>query len=128
MRQLKITENLKMSEHEIAAYEKREGSKKNDELLQVSLLDEIRRGNRDAIPKLVDSWEHVIMRIIEQEGRRQIDNKSLSIEKMFNAGRMALITLAEKELGSTSREIFFRFGAWSVSQAIIKELDQQGKL
>ncbi|HEY5392285.1 MAG TPA: hypothetical protein VIJ57_09240 [Hanamia sp.] len=128
MRQLKITENLKMSEQEIAAYEKQEDSKKNDELLQVSLLDEIRSGNRDAIPKLVDSWEHVIISVIESERRRQVENKSVSIEKMFNAGRAALTKVAERELGSTGREIFFRFGAWCVRQAIIKELDQQGKL
>ena len=126
MRQLKITENLKMSEQEIAAYKKQEDSKKNDELLQVSLLDEIRSGNRDAIPKLVDSWQHIIISIIESE--RQIDNKTVSNEKMCNAGRAALTKLAERELNSTSREIFYRFGAWCVRQAIIEELDQQGKL
>jgi hypothetical protein len=128
MRQLKITENLKMSEHEIAAYEKQEDSKKNDALLQVSLLDEIRGGNKDAIPKLVDSWEHIIISVIESEVQRHIGNKSVSVEKMFNVGRAALTKLAERELNSTSREIFYRFGAWYVRQAIIKELDQQGKL
>jgi hypothetical protein len=131
MRMLKIT-NLQMPEQEtdlmIAVYHKRADSKKIDELLQASLLNAIRKGNRDVIPKLVDSWEHIIITVIESERRTQIDNISVSIEKMFNAGRMALITLAEKELGSTSREIFSRFGVWSVRQAIIKELDQQGKL
>jgi phosphopantetheinyl transferase len=112
----------------IAVYQKQADSKKIDELLQASLLDEIRRGNRDAIPKLVDSWEHIIITVIESERRTQIDNRSVSIEKMFNAGRVALTKVAEMELGSTGREIFFRFGAWCVRQAIIKELDQQGKL
>ena len=127
MRQLKIAKNIKkIPEQEndliIAAYEKQADGKKIDTSLEVTLLDEIRRGNRDAIFKLVDSWEWVIIRVIENEVKKQANNPSVSIEKMFNAGRVALITLAERELGSTSREIFSRFGVWCVQQAIIKEL------
>jgi hypothetical protein len=106
----------------ITEYKKRADRKRVDASLELSLLDDIRKGNGDAIVRLVDSWEQVILSIIENELKKQIDSSSLSIEKMFNAGRSALIGLAEKELGSTSREIFSRFGAWSVRQTIIKEL------
>lgn len=115
-------------EKDLTKYKKQADDKRIDASFELTLLDEVRKGDKNAVFELVDSWEWVIIWVIANEVKKQADNPSLSIEKMFNAARMALITLAEKELGSTSREIFSRFGVWSVRQAIIKELDQQSKL
>jgi hypothetical protein len=122
VRQLNLIHHAKMAgpATDIAKYKKQTEGKKINGSLELKLLDEIRMGKRDAIPKLVDSWEYVIINVIE----KQIDNRSLSIEKMFNIGRDTLTELAERELGSTKREMFFRFGAWCVRQVILKESER----
>jgi hypothetical protein len=117
----------------IRKYEKQAESKRIDVSLQLKLMEEIRKGDREAIFKLVDSWEFVIVSVIEQQIRSS-PKPSISIEKMFSIGKQGLIRLAEWELGkaltmpatilgSTSRAAFFRFGAWHIKLSILNELN-----
>jgi hypothetical protein len=121
MRQLILSANSKSyfskeQKAEIEKYSKEAEAKKLSYLLEADLLHEIRKGNKCVIPKLVDSWEHVIITVI----KTQINSRQLPIEKMILAGKDALTLLAERELSSCSKEVFFRFGGWWVRQGIMK--------
>lgn len=78
------------------------------------LLDEIRSGNREAIEILINSHEIYILTVAQQI------YTEMEIGEMVALGRETLLKLAENELGSTSRERFFRFGAWHVRQALLR--------
>jgi hypothetical protein len=123
MRQLKAT-NLKVREPwpELIKYKEQAESKRLGRLADEALFDEIRKGNKNAIPKLVDSWEWLIINII---GSQFHNHRSVSIEKMVTAGRESLTKLATRELDEKGRNIFFRFGGWYVTEAILKLLAKQ---
>lgn len=80
------------------------------------LLDEIRSGNREAIEKLVNSFEIIILKVASQ-----IETE-MPVEEMIAIGKKSLMKLAEMEVGSTHRERFFRFAVWQVKQAILTRI------
>lgn len=92
------------------AKEKELSNENRDQLLQ-----EIRNGNREKISKLVDCLETMVLSIA-----KQIPTK-ISIEELIAVGKNELTKLAEQEINSEARERFFRFAAWCVRQALLRE-------
>jgi hypothetical protein len=103
-------------------YKKGAAAKKIKPAFEIYLWNEIRQGNKDAISQLVDSWEYIIVSVIERQiGSSYISGiSSSSIEKIFNVAKENLTVLAEKELSSTNKERFFRFGVWYIKQAMLR--------
>ncbi|HET7116708.1 MAG TPA: hypothetical protein VFI29_09465 [Hanamia sp.] len=91
----------------------------SDEELK-KLLDEIRSGNEEAIEKLADSYETIILKVAQQI------QTEMEIDEIIELGKKSLMKLAENELGSTSRERFFRFSAWYIKQAILRSIFRSG--
>ena len=81
---------------------------------QTQLLNEIQNGNRDAIIKLVDSWDGIILSIAKQLA------PTMKIEEILIIGRNELFKLAEMEVNSKIDERFFKLGAWCVKQRILR--------
>lgn len=92
------------------AKEKELSNEKRDQLLQ-----EIRNGNREPITELVDSLEMMVISIA-----KQIPTE-IPTEELIAVGKNELTKLAGQEINSEARERFFRFGAWCVRQALLKE-------
>lgn len=78
------------------------------------LLNNIRKGDKEAVVKLVESTEWVVLSVIQS-----LNLEKPTLKEMFNAGKAALMKLAEQEVNSNVRERYFRFGAWVVKQSIL---------
>ena len=85
------------------------------EAQEAILFEKIRKGNREAILKLVDSSEITILSIIKTFPK----NSHLLLE-MINVAKDALIRFAEKEMNNSGREIFFSYKAWWIRQSILQ--------
>lgn len=127
MRHLKITSVIDSSANSSASEELQalikvasEKHHLNDGL--TSLLEEVRNGSKESIPKLVDDSEIFILIAISDELAR----REFTLQQLFDAGKKAVTTLAEQELNSTRRERFYRFLPLAVKQAIeqIKKTDR----
>ena len=81
---------------------------------EFNLLEEVRKGNKDSIAKLVEGSEIFILIAIADE----LANGDFTLQQLFDEGKKAVTTLAEHELNSTRRERFYRFLSWEVKQAI----------
>lgn len=118
MRQIKIA-NARILTNEVRNLLATAEAKRLPEEKEQQLLIEIRKGNKEAIEALVQSWETVIIKLA-----LQYTDTNSHLNRFVEVGRQALIKLAEQEIGSTSRERFFRFGAWCVKQAIFEEVSK----
>ncbi len=81
---------------------------------QEFVLEEVRKGNAELIPRLIDSCEVMILSVARGHW-----NHGLSVNEMLDIGRRALTELAKREMHSHRRESFFRFGAWVIRQNIL---------
>lgn len=79
---------------------------------QEALWEEIRKGNKDTIIKLVESSEAMIYSILGQ-----CPSDKFTVEELFTVGKNRLISFASGEPNAEMRERYFRFGAWHVRQA-----------
>ena len=86
-----------------------------DDEQEKQLLKAIRNGDKNSIPRLVESWEVIILSVM-----KRYDLKKSILQEAFDAAKEALTRFAEWELHSEARERFFRFGVWVVQQTIFK--------
>ena len=121
MRQLKFITN----DPKIVAWHKliiplKEASQNNAVSIeeQEKLLASIRKGNKQAIAKLVESSESMIYSVMGQ-----YPTDKFTVGELFEVGKATLIRLASLELNSELREKYFRFGAWYLRQAFIKKIN-----
>lgn len=88
--------------------------KLSDEKEQALLL-EIRKGNEQAIVELVKSSSLMIYESIKKHS-----SKKHAILQQFQAAEKSLMKLALSELNATQKEVYFRFQAFTIRQALLE--------
>ncbi|MCQ2331979.1 MAG: RNA polymerase sigma factor RpoD/SigA [Paludibacteraceae bacterium] len=124
MRQLKITKSI--TNRESQSLDKYLQEIGREELIsveeEVKLAQEIRKGNRRALDKLVSSNLRFVVSVA-----KQYQNQGLSLPDLINEGNLGLIKAAEK-FDETRGFKFISYAVWWIRQAILQALAEQSRI
>lgn len=84
-----------------------------------TILEQVRNGNINAIEKLVESSEWIILSVL-----KSFQNELVGINDLLETGKKELIKLAKQEINSEARSGFFRFAAWNIRQAFLTKIKE----
>lgn len=124
MRQLKITKSI--TNRESQSLDKYLQEIGREDLIsveeEVKLAQEIRKGNRQALDKLVSSNLRFVVSVA-----KQYQNQGLSLPDLINEGNLGLIKAAEK-FDETRGFKFISYAVWWIRQAILQALAEQSRI
>ncbi|MBQ0008282.1 MAG: RNA polymerase sigma factor RpoD/SigA [bacterium] len=124
MRQLKITKSI--TNRESQSLDKYLQEIGREDLItveeEVKLAQDIRRGNRAALERLVSSNLRFVVSVA-----KQYQNQGLSLPDLINEGNLGLIKAAEK-FDETRGFKFISYAVWWIRQAILQALAEQSRI
>lgn len=82
-------------------------------------MEQVRNGDINAIEKLVESSEWIILSVL-----KSFQNELVGINDLFETGKKELIKLAKQEINSEARSGFFRFAAWNIRQGFLTKIKE----
>ena len=124
MRQLKITKSI--TNRESASLDKYLQEIGREELIsvdeEVKLAQQIRKGDRIALERLVRSNLRFVVSVA-----KQYQNQGLSLPDLINEGNLGLIKAAEK-FDETRGFKFISYAVWWIRQSILQALAEQSRI
>jgi RNA polymerase primary sigma factor len=89
---------------------------------EVRLADEIKKGKRDALEKLVKANLRFVVSVA-----RNYQNQGVALADLINEGNMGLIKAAQRFDGSKNFK-FISYAVWWIRQAILQALAEQSRI
>ncbi|MFR9541937.1 MAG: RNA polymerase sigma factor RpoD/SigA [Rikenellaceae bacterium] len=124
MRQLKITKSI--TNRESPSLDKYLQEIGKEELItveeEVELAQRIRKGDQDALEKLVKANLRFVVSVA-----KQYQNQGLSLPDLINEGNLGLVKAAEK-FDETRGFKFISYAVWWIRQSILQALAEQSRI
>jgi RNA polymerase primary sigma factor len=89
---------------------------------EIRLADEIKKGKKDALEKLVKANLRFVVSVA-----RNYQNQGVSLSDLINEGNMGLIKAAKRFDGSKNFK-FISYAVWWIRQAILQALAEQSRI